>query len=65
MPIAINFFLKHRRGRVRAALGFGADQNKTLVSMSTDSSHRLIMGKKRHQVFSTVFANWHASLQDI
>ena len=26
-------------------LGFGLDQIKTLVSMATDSSHRVIMGK--------------------
>ena len=28
-----------------AALGFGPDQIRTLVSMATDSSHRVIMGK--------------------
>ena len=28
-----------------AAQGFGPDQIRTLVSMATDSSHRLIMGK--------------------
>ena len=32
-----------------------ADQVRTLVSMATDSSHRVIMGKGRHDVFSTVF----------
>ena len=29
----------------KAALGFDADQIKTLVSMATDSSHRVTMGK--------------------
>ena len=29
----------------KAALGFGPDQIETLVSMATDSSHRVIMGK--------------------
>ena len=27
------------------AIGFGPDQIRTLVSMATDSSHRVIMGK--------------------
>ena len=29
----------------KAALGFGPDKIETLVSMATDSSHRVIMGK--------------------
>ena len=29
----------------KAALGFGPDRIRTLVSMATDSSHRVIMGK--------------------
>ena len=29
----------------KAALGFGPDRTETLVSMATDSSKRLIMGK--------------------
>ena len=29
----------------KAALGFGPDRIGTLVSMATDSSHRVIMGK--------------------
>ena len=54
--IAIKFYMKHHWGRGKAALGFGADQIKNLVSMATDSSHRVIMGKKgRHHVFSAVF----------
>ena len=44
--IAIKFYLKHHWGGGKAALGFGADQFKTLVSMATDSSHRVIMGKR-------------------
>ena len=43
-PIAIKFYLKHHWGRGKASLGFGADQIRTLVSMATDSSHRVIMG---------------------
>ena len=42
-PIAIKFYLKHHLGGRKAALGFGADQFRTLVSMVTDSSHRVIM----------------------
>ena len=29
----------------KAALGFGPDRIKTLVSMATDSPHKVIMGK--------------------
>ena len=32
-------------GRRLAALGFGVERIRTLVSMATDSSHRVIMGK--------------------
>ena len=44
-PIANKFYLKHHWVGGKAALGFGADQIGTLVSMATDSSHRVIMGK--------------------
>ena len=44
-PIATKFYLKHRWGRGKAALGFGPDRIGTLVSMATDSSYRVIMGK--------------------
>ena len=44
-PIAIKFYLKHHLGGGKAALGFGPDRIRTLVSMETDSSHRVIMGK--------------------
>ena len=44
-PIIIKFQLKHHWGEGLAALGFGPDLIRTLVSMATDSSHRLIMGK--------------------
>ena len=43
--IAIKFYPKHHWGGGKAAWGFGADQFRTLVSMATDSSHRVIMGK--------------------
>ena len=54
--ITIKFYLKHHWGGGKAALCFGADQIRTLVSMATDSSYRIIMGGKgRHHVFSAVF----------
>ena len=44
-PIVIKFHQKHHWGGGLAALGFGLDQIRTLVSMATDSSHRVIIGK--------------------
>ena len=43
-PIAIKFYLKHHWVGGKDALGFGPDRIRTLVSMATDSSHRVIMG---------------------
>ena len=43
--IATKFYLKHHWGEEKAALGFWPDQFVTLVSMTTDSPHRVIMGK--------------------
>ena len=45
LPIIIKFHLKHLWGGGLAALGFWPDRMRTLVSMATDSSHRVIMGK--------------------
>ena len=44
-PIATKFYLKHHWGGGKAALGFEQDLIGTLVSMATDSSHWVIMGK--------------------
>ena len=44
-PIETKFYLKHHWVGEKDALGFGPDRIRTLVSMSTDSSHRVIMGK--------------------
>ena len=44
-PIITKFYLNHPWGGGKTALGFGPDQIGTLVSMATDSSHRVIMGK--------------------
>ena len=43
--IATKFDLKHHWGGGKAALGFEQDRIGTLVSMATNSSHRVIMGK--------------------
>ena len=53
--MAIKFYMKHNWGGGKAALGFGADLIRTLVSMATDSSHRVIMGKRVSSRFSAVF----------
>ena len=44
-PIGMKFYLKHHWGGGKASVGFDPDRIRTLVSMATDSSHRLIMGK--------------------
>ena len=44
-PIVAKFYLKHHCVGGKDALGFGPDRIRTLVSMATDSSHRVIMGK--------------------
>ena len=52
----MKFYLKHHWGGGKASVGFDPDQIRTVVSMATDSYHRVIMGKKRrHHVFSNVF----------
>ena len=45
-PIATKFYLKHNWGGVgEAALGIEQDLIGTLVSMATDSSHWVLIGK--------------------
>ena len=53
--IAIKFYLKHHWGRGKAAWGIGADQLRTLVSMATDSSNTVIMGKTASTGFLECF----------
>ena len=43
--IVIKFHQKHHWGGGLTPLGFGSDGIRTLVSMATDSSHRVISGK--------------------
>ena len=44
-PITSKFYLKHYWGERKAALGVGPDRIRTLVSMATNSSRRVLMGK--------------------
>ena len=43
--VTTKFYLKHPWGGGKAALDFGLDLIGTLLSMATESSHRVIMGK--------------------
>ena len=53
--IIIKFHLKHHWGGGLAALDFGPDRIRTLVSMETDSSHRVIMGENLVSTSSSIF----------
>ena len=44
-PIGMKFYLQHHWGGGKASVGFDPDLIRTLVSMATDSSHRVIIGK--------------------
>ena len=44
-PIAIKFYLKHHLGGGKASFAFDPNQIRTLVSLATDSSDIVIMGK--------------------
>ena len=48
--IATKFYLKHHLGGGLAALGFGPDRIRTLVSMATESSHRAVFPNGRRTV---------------
>ena len=54
-PITTKFYLKRHWGGRKAALGFDADQIRSLVSMATDSSQRVIMGKRASSRFLECF----------
>ena len=43
--IGMKFYLKRLWGGGKASVGSDPDRIRTLVSMATDSSHRLIMAK--------------------
>ena len=44
-PVTMKFYQKHHWDGGKAALGFGPDWIKTLFSMATNSSYRVIMKK--------------------
>ena len=54
-PIGMKFYLKHHWGVGKASVGFDPDRIRTLVSMATDNSHRVIIEKRRHHIFSNAF----------
>ena len=55
--IATKFYLKLHLGGGLAALGFGPDQIRTLVSMATETSHRVIMVKTVSPLFLGYFSS--------
>ena len=55
--IATKFYLKHHLGGGLAALGFGPDRIRTLVSMATENSHRVIMVKTVSPLFLGCFSS--------
>ena len=55
--IATKFYLKHHWGGGLNALGFGPDRIRTLVSMATESSHRVIMVKTVSPLFLGCFSS--------
>ena len=54
-PILMKFYLKHHWGGGKASVGFDPDRIRTLVSMATDSSHRVVMGKTTSSRFLECF----------
>ena len=54
-PIGMKFYLKHHWGGGKALVGFDPDWIRSLVSMATDSSHRVIMGKTASSRFLECF----------
>ena len=55
--IATKFYQKHHWGGGLTALGFGPDRIRTLVSMATESSHRVIMEKTVSPLFLGCFSS--------
>ena len=49
-PIRMQFYLKHHWGGGKASVSFDPKLIRTLVSMATDSPHRVIMENRRHHV---------------
>ena len=55
--ITTKFNLKHHWVGGKAAFGFGPDQIRTLASMATESSHRVIMEKRVSPLFLGCFSS--------
>ena len=55
--ITMKFYQKHHWDGGKAALGFWPDQIGTLVTMATESSHRLIMEKTVLPLFLSCFSS--------
>ena len=54
-PIEMKFYLKHHLDGGKASVGFDLDQIRTMVSMATYSSHRVIMRKTASSRFLEYF----------
>ena len=54
-PIKMKFYLKHHWGGGKPSVCFDPDWIRTLVSMATNSSHRVIMGKTASSHFLDCF----------
>ena len=57
-PIGMKFYMKHHWGGGKASVGFDPDRIRTLVSMATDSSHRVIMGKTASSRFTLLIRSY-------
>ena len=55
--ITTKFYLKHHWVGGKAAFGFGSDRIRTLVSMATESSHRVVMEKTVSPLFLACFSS--------
>ena len=56
-PITMKFYQKHHWDEGKAALGFGLEWIKTLVSMATESSHMVIIEKTVLPLFLSCFSS--------
>ena len=54
-PIGMKFYLKHHWVGGKVSVGFDLDRIRTLVSMATDSSYRVVMGKTASSRFLECF----------
>ena len=57
LPIGMKFYVKHQWIGGMASVGFDSDWVRTLVSMATDSSHKVIMGKMASSRFLECFCS--------